>query len=93
MKRIVDGKTHCLSGVITPFEWKNNGRLMAISLSTDRGRYVIASNERGQELFDFIDESVQVVGEVVHDQKGQRVIIVSNYTFLDEDPISRKDHE
>lgn len=61
---------------------------MAIALTTDQGRFVIASNSRGQELFDFIDEDVQLVGELVREPGGQKVIIVSNYSFPYDDDIS-----
>ena len=74
-----------LKGVIRPFERDRKGHIIAISVSKSGQDCIIANTGLGLELFNFIDEPVLVTGEVLEDERGNRVVTVLNYSLLAED--------
>ena len=45
--------------------------------------YIVADNEMGQELIEFVGETVEAVGVVTTDDDGNQVIEISSYTVIE----------
>jgi hypothetical protein len=71
-----------LVGWVVPGNWDNEGNVIGISFQVDRERYVIELNEAGQELFDFLEEEVKVVGVSSIARNGTKRVRISSYEVL-----------
>jgi uncharacterized membrane protein YcgQ (UPF0703/DUF1980 family) len=77
-------KEETITGYIVPSEWDNEDNVVAISISTDDDDYVVELNKLGEELFDFIDEDVEVTGIVREDKDGTKRVRVISYEVLED---------
>lgn len=93
MKRERQGKELTITGFVTPEEWDNDDNVIAIGISTDDDDYVVELNKLGEELFDFLDEDVEVTGIVRESKDGTKYITVTNYEVLDLDEEGDEDYE
>ena len=78
-------------GYISPEQWDDNDNVIAIGISTDDDDYLIEINKLGEELFDFLDEDVEVTGVVREDKDGTKHITISNYEILETDDYEEDD--
>lgn len=72
-------------GFVTATEWDDNDHVVAIEISTDDDNYMVDNNKQGEELFDFLDEEVEVAGFTREDRDGGKWIFVTSYEVLDEE--------
>ncbi|MBN1847648.1 MAG: hypothetical protein JW932_03605 [Deltaproteobacteria bacterium] len=91
MRKEKSHKEITISGFITPEQWDDDDNVIAIGISTDDEDYVIELNKLGEELFDFIDEDVEVTGFIREDKDGTKHITISNYEILDTDDYEEED--
>ena len=87
MRKEKPQKEITISGFITPEQWDDDDNVIAIGISTDDDDYVIELNKLGEELFDFLDEDVEVTGFVREDKDGTKHLTISNYEILDTDDL------
>lgn len=93
MKKEKTSKEITISGFITPEQWDDEDNVIAIGISTDDEDYLIELNKLGEELFDFLDEDVEVTGFVREDKDGTKHITVTNYEILDTDDYDDDDDD
>ena len=93
MKREKKGKEMTLTGFIAPVDWDNDDEVIAIGVSTEDEDYSVEMNKLGEELFDFLDEDVEVTGIVTEDRDGSKHITVTSYEVLDSDDDEEDDEE
>jgi uncharacterized membrane protein YcgQ (UPF0703/DUF1980 family) len=84
MKKDKTPKEETIVGYIVPNEWDNEDNVIAISISTDDDDYLVEMNKLGEELFDFLDEDVEVTGMVREDRDGTKRIRVTSYEVLED---------
>ena len=72
-----------ISGVINALEWDDDDNITAISLSTDDENYIVEPNRLGKELFDCVDEEVEIVGMVSRKGDDELYVKVTGYEILD----------
>jgi hypothetical protein len=77
-------KEETIVGYVVPNEWDNEDNVVAISISTDDDDYVVELNKLGEELFDFLDEDVEVTGLIRDDKDGTKRIRVTSYEVLED---------
>ena len=77
-------KEETIVGYVVPNEWDNEDNVVAISISTDDDDYVVELNKLGEELFDFLDEDVEVTGIIRDDKDGTKRIRVTSYEVLED---------
>ena len=77
-------KEETITGYVVPNEWDNEDNVVAISISTDDDDYVVELNKLGEELFDFLDEDVEVTGIIRDDKDGTKRIRVTSYEVLED---------
>jgi len=77
-------KEETIVGYVVPNEWDNEDNVVAISISTDDDDYVVELNKLGEELFDFLDEDVEVTGIIRDDKDGTKRIRVTGYEVLED---------
>jgi hypothetical protein len=78
-------KQATLVGRIAPGNWDNEGNVIGVRFQTENEQYEIELNVAGQELFDFLDEEVKVVGICGVAKNGTQRIRVSSYEVLREE--------
>jgi hypothetical protein len=93
MKKDMSQKEITISGFVTPEQWDDNDNVIAIGLSTDEDDYIIELNRLGEELFDFLDEDVEITGFIREDKDGTKHITISNYEILDTDDYDDDDDD
>jgi uncharacterized membrane protein YcgQ (UPF0703/DUF1980 family) len=84
MKKDKTPKEETIVGYVVPNEWDNEDNVIAISISTDDDDYLVEMNKLGEELFDFLDEDVEVTGMVREDRDGTKRIRVTSYEVLED---------
>ena len=73
-----------LFGTIVADKWDRNNDIIAIALEKDEyERYLIDTNEKGEELMDFINEQVKVTGVPRENKKGKKIISVIKYSVIE----------
>jgi uncharacterized membrane protein YcgQ (UPF0703/DUF1980 family) len=77
-------KEETVFGYVVPSEWDSDDNVVAISITTDDDDYVVELNKLGEELFDFLDEDVEVTGIVREDKDGTKRIRVTSYEVLED---------
>ena len=91
MKKSNPEREITLTGFISVEEWDSEDNVTAIGISTDDDDYLIDDNKAGEELFDFLDEDVEVTGIVREDKDGTKHITVTSYEVLDIDDFDEED--
>jgi len=76
-------KEETVTGVVSATEWDDEDNVIAVSIITDDDEYMIDSNKMAEELFDFLEEDVEVTGIVETDRDGSKRISVTSYEVLD----------
>ena len=84
MKKDKAPKEETIVGYVVPSEWDNDDNVVAISITTDDDDYLVEMNKLGEELFDFLDEDVEVTGTVREDRDGTKRIRVTSYEVLED---------
>jgi hypothetical protein len=84
MKKSQPPKEVTIVGHVTPSDWDTDDNMIGISVATDAEEYVVELTRTGEELFDFLDETVKVTGIVRSDRDGTQRIRVADYEVLDE---------
>ena len=82
MRQGEPAKQATLVGWITPGDWDNDGNVIGVRFHTDKEQYDIELNNVGQELFDFLDEEIKVVGICGVAKNGTKRIRVISYEVL-----------
>ena len=82
MKKQKAPKELTLTGFVIPEEWDNNDNVIAIAISTEDEDYLVERNKQGEELYDFLDEDVEVTGFVREDKDGTKHISITTYEIL-----------
>ena len=86
MKRKMKSAEETLRGYVVATEWDKNDNVIEVSIQTDDNDYrVDDSNTLGRELFDFLDQEIEVTGMVKQDRHGSNIITVTNFEQLEED--------
>ncbi|MFZ7110492.1 MAG: hypothetical protein ACOWYE_02320 [Desulfatiglandales bacterium] len=85
MKKQKTPKEMTLTGFVTPEEWDTDDNVIAIGISTEDDDYLVELNKVGEELFDFLDEDVEVTGLVTEDKDGTKHITLTSYEVLHSD--------
>jgi hypothetical protein len=84
MKKDKTPKEETIVGYVVPSEWDNEDNVVAISITTDDDDYLVEMNKLGEELFDFLDEDVEVTGIVREDRDGTKRIRITSYEVLED---------
>lgn len=83
MKTKKKTKERTISGIIIPGEWDENGKVIGIAIeTTDEEKYLVYQNNKGEELFEFIQYKVEATGTVRADEHGDSVIKVDRYNLI-----------
>lgn len=82
-----------LTGYIVPEEWDMNDNVSAIGLITEEDDYLIELNKIGEELFDFLDEDLEVTGSVREDKDGTKHITITEYEIIREDDSDDEEYD
>jgi uncharacterized membrane protein YcgQ (UPF0703/DUF1980 family) len=83
MKKPSPAKEESIAGYVVPSEWDSDDNVVAISICTDDDDYVVELNKLGEELFDFLDEDVEVTGFVREDKDGTKRVRVTSYEVVE----------
>jgi hypothetical protein len=85
MKKEKPGKEVTIKGFVAADEWDDRDNVVGIAISTDDEDYRVELNKTGEELFDFLDEDVEVTGMLREDRDGNKSIRVTSYELLEEE--------
>lgn len=83
-KQTVKEREETIVGYVIPSEWDNEDNVISISISTDDDDYLVELNKLGEELFDFLDEDVEVTGIVKDEKDGTKRIKVTSYEVIED---------
>jgi len=84
MKKSKLPREETVVGYVIPSEWDSEDNVVSITIATDDDDYVVEMNKLGEELFDFLDEDVEVTGTVRDDKDGTKRIRVISYEVLED---------
>jgi hypothetical protein len=84
MKREKPGKEVTIRGFVSADDWDGRKRVIAISITTDDEDYRVELDKVGEELFDYLDEDVEVTGTIRQEKNGTTYIRVTHYEVLEE---------
>ena len=73
-----------LVGYVTPSKWDQDDNVIGVSIATDERDYAVEIDKVGQELFDFVDDIVEVTGLAIAGKGGSHRIKVTVYRVVDE---------
>ena len=85
MKKEKPGKEVTIKGFVSADEWDGRKNVIAISITTDDEDYRVELDKVGQELFDYLDEDVEVSGTIRQEKNGTKFIRVTHYEVLEEE--------
>lgn len=83
-KQTVKEREETIIGYVIPNEWDNEDNVISIRVSTDDDDYLVELNKLGEELFDFLDEDVEITGIVREDKDGTKRIKVISYEVIED---------
>lgn len=67
-------------GIITPSKWNPKGDIIGISLQgINEVEYIVNLGQRGKELFNHINEKVEIEGKIKDQLDGKKTISVKEY--------------
>jgi hypothetical protein len=81
-----------ITGTVTPSACDDDDHVIAVAISTEDEDYIVEPNKLGTELFDFLDDYVEVTGFVkkdVHD--GNRIRVIDYEVLADDENHSEYD--
>ncbi|MBT8341392.1 MAG: hypothetical protein HKP58_05045 [Desulfatitalea sp.] len=74
--------TETLTGIVTPIQWDDSGRISEVALfATDDEEYVI---ENGEKFLDFAQKSIKATGPVKRNQKAFKSIHIKRFDILED---------
>ena len=73
-----------LVGYVTPSKWDQDDNVIGVSIATDERDYGVEIDKVGEELFDFVDETVEATGLAIVGKGGSHRIKVTSYRVVDE---------
>ena len=74
-----------VAGLLIPADWDEGGAITAIAVSTySEEEYLIEPNPKGEELFAFVRQKVEIRGRVKMQGRGRKLITVKEYEILEE---------
>lgn len=86
MIKKIKTKEEILRGYIVATEWDEFDNVTEVSLQTEDNDYAIdLSTALGREMFDFLDQEIEVTGIVRQDRHGENIITVMDFEQLDEE--------
>ncbi|OQX21302.1 MAG: hypothetical protein BWK80_33850 [Desulfobacteraceae bacterium IS3] len=73
-------------GIVVPADWDENGKVIAVAISTyEEDEYIIDSeNEKGRELLKIMRRKISVTGMIKSDTKYRKMITVKEYLLRSE---------
>ena len=81
MKNQIGTSTRTLVGVITPYTWDENDRVIEVSLSaTDDEEYII---ENGQRFLELIQKPIRATGIVKSGKRIHRAIHIKKFEMME----------
>jgi hypothetical protein len=83
-KERVKQKLYTISGYVLDFETDDDSRGLFISTEYDED-FIVKLDRVGRELFDYLDEIVEVTGYVAYDDDGDRYITVKSFEVIEDD--------
>jgi hypothetical protein len=84
-KKKTENKEVQIFGIVNSLEWDKDDNILSIEISTEEDDYVVAPDDIGKELFDFVGEEVEATGVVTKGKDGELRIKVVTYEVLDYD--------
>jgi hypothetical protein len=72
-----------LTGYIEEYEADESDD--GLRIATEDEEYYIKLDRKGKELFDYVDEEVEVKGQVMTDDDGQKWITIKTFDVIDYD--------
>jgi len=91
MKKSKPPREETVVGYVVPSEWDSEDNVVSITIATDADDYVVEMNKLGEELFDFLDEDVEVTGTVREDKDGTKRLLVISYEVLEDEEFDDED--
>jgi hypothetical protein len=85
MKKEKPGKEVTIKGFVSADEWDGRNRVMAVAITTEDEDYRVELTQVGEELFDYLDEDVEVTGTIRQEKNGTQYIRVTHYELLKEE--------
>ena len=79
MKKRKKIKEKTITGYVTAANWDFNGNMISICIETDNGEYMVEDNDLSQELFELLDEEVELTGIIKKGKDGTNWIKVMDY--------------
>ena len=74
-----------LRGIILPTMWDKDGKVKRISLNTqNEHEYMIDYSERGKELLNHIQETIEIEGKVIQRMSGALYVKVNRFNVISE---------
>lgn len=91
MKKRRPTKEKTITGYVTAVDWDLNGDVISICIETDDREYIVEDNDVSQELFELLDEEVEVTGIIKKGKDGMNWIKVMEYETLDHEIYNEDD--
>jgi hypothetical protein len=86
MKKKMKATEQTLKGYVVATEWDKHDNVIEVSVQTDDNDYrVDDSNALGRELFDSLDQEIEVTGVIRQDRHGTNIITVTDFEQLEEE--------
>jgi len=87
------GGQQTIRGVVVACELDDEGEALAVAIAaTDGQQYLIDSGDKGAELLNFVDASIEVVGTLRRGE-GELRLSVIDYQLVEEEPQDQDDDE
>ncbi len=72
-----------ITGIILANQWDENGKVIEVSLYTDREEiYIVAQNKQIKELVSLIQTKVRVGGAIKEEPDGKKIVYVETVRKL-----------
>lgn len=73
-----------ITGIIVSSDFDKRGNVIEVAIETETfGRYIVADNNKGQELLNLIDKEVRAIGSISgEDIYGNSIIVISKYDLV-----------
>lgn len=77
-------KLYTITGYVLDFETDDDSRGLFVSTEYDED-FIVKLDRVGEELFDYLDDLVEVNGYVEFDDDGDRYITVKSFSVIDDE--------
>ena len=73
-----------ISGIILPYNWNDNGRIIDIAIYTNTEEvYVMEHNALSRELLRLMQKRVEIRGKIREHPDGKKLLAAQNYIVLE----------